>query len=442
MREWLAASMMVASVWSGGAAASGQGVDAALRDRVAQLVERLGSDDAVSRASAAEALGKLGPRILPLLPEVKEGDSTARGKALAAVRETLAQQQEEQSVEASRVTIVGEGIRLSEALKQLQSQTGNPLSDLREEPSNPALDLRIEDKPFFEALDEIAEKAGLEIQFYTGDGSIGIMSREGMEMEAPAGERAAEEDASAALKPQYPGPFRVVFRRFDLQRDLSTGRAAGNAMFEVAWEPRIRPMLLAIKAEDVMVQDDRGESVAPQIEDESASIVLRQENPISEVNVNLNAPDRQAGVKSLKSVKVKSTVSVPAGLRTFRFPNLTERNRSITQGDVKLTLEQVEVDESVWKVNVTLELPGEGGALESYQQGLFNNRLWLQKADGSRFEHNGGFSNTGVDGGKLSYEYLFVDAPGKPADYQFVYETPSRLKQIPLEFEFKNVKLP
>jgi hypothetical protein len=234
----------------------------------------------------------------------------------------------------------------------------------------------------------------------------------------------------------------VVFRRFDLQRDLSTGRAAGNAMFEVAWEPRIRPMLLAIKAEDVMVQDDRGESVAPQIEDESASIVLRQENPISEVNVNLNAPDRQAGVKSLKSVKVKSTVSVPAGLRTFRFPNLTERNRSITQGDVKLTLEQVEVDESVWKVNVTLELPGEGGALESYQQGLFNNRLWLQKADGSRFEHNGGFSNTGVDGGKLSYEYLFVDAPGKPADYQFVYETPSRLKQIPLEFEFKNVKLP
>ena len=35
--------------------------------------------------------------------------------------------------------------------------------------------------------------------------------------------------------------------------------------------------------------------------------------------------------------------------------------------------------------------PGKGPAFESYRQGLFNNRIWLQKADGSRFEHNGGF---------------------------------------------------
>ena len=79
---------------------------------------------------------------------------------------------------------------------------------------------------------------------------------------------------------------------------------------------------------------------------------------------------------------------------------------------------------------------------ESYRQGLFNNRLWLQKADGSRFEHNGGFSNTASDQGKLGFEYLFVDAPGKPADYQLVYQTPSKVLTIPLEFEFKDVPLP
>ena len=83
-----------------------------------------------------------------------------------------------------------------------------------------------------------------------------------------------------------------------------------------------------------------------------------------------------------------------------------------------------------------------GPAFESYRQGLFNNRIWLQSADGSRFEHNGGFYNTGSDGGKLGFEYLFVDAPGKPADYQLVYETPSKVITIPLEFEFKDVLLP
>ena len=51
-------------------------------------------------------------------------------------------------------------------------------------------------------------------------------------------------------------------------------------------------------------------------------------------------------------------------------------------------------------------------------------------------------SNTASDGGKLGFEYLFVDAPGKLADYQFVYETPSQVLTIPLEFEFKDVPLP
>ena len=112
------------------------------------------------------------------------------------------------------------------------------------------------------------------------------------------------------------------------------------------------------------------------------------------------------------------------------------------QGDVSATLQNVEIDEQVWKVNVELVYPGNGPAFESYRQGLFNNRIWLQKADGSRFEHNGGFSNTSSDGGKLGFEYLFVDAPGKSADYQLVYETPSKVVTIPLEFEFKNVPLP
>ncbi len=47
-----------------------------------------------------------------------------------------------------------------------------------------------------------------------------------------------------------------------------------------------------------------------------------------------------------------------------------------------------------------------------------------------------------ADGGKVGYEYLFVDAPGKPEDWQLIYETPSKVLVIPLEFEFKDVPLP
>ena len=161
---------------------------------------------------------------------------------------------------------------------------------------------------------------------------------------------------------------------------------------------------------------------------------------MAEINLNLQAPDRAA--TKIKSLKVKAELTIPAGIKVFRFPSLAQENVTVKQGDVSVTLQDTEVDEQTWKVHVELAYPGEGPAFESYQQGLFNNRIWLQRADGSRFEQNGGFNSTGSDGGKLGFEYLFVDAPGKPADYQLVYETPSKVITIPLEFEFKDVPLP
>ena len=114
-----------------------------------------------------------------------------------------------------------------------------------------------------------------------------------------------------------------------------------------------------------------------------------------------------------------------------------------TEGDVSIELASTEVEDFVWKVRVLVGYAGGAGPeLDSYQQGLMNNRLWLQKPDGSRFEQNGGFSSLGSADGKLGFEYLFVDAPGKPSDYSLVYETPSRVVTIPLEFEFRDVPLP
>ena len=158
--------------------------------------------------------------------------------------------------------------------------------------------------------------------------------------------------------------------------------------------------------------------------------MLRPENPAAELNINLTAPDRAA--KALAQLEGEGRRHRPRRPAAVPVPD-PRRQEAVTQkqGDITVTLEGTEVDEQVWKVNVVLAYPGGGPAFESYRQGLFNNRLWLQKADGSRFEHNGGFSNTASDGGKLGFEYLFVDAPGKPADYRLVYETPSKVLDDP-----------
>jgi hypothetical protein len=402
--------------------------DAALRDRVLQLIERLDDPKPEARDEAEARLIKLGTRALPLLPDPASVTSKERKERLEKVRATLRHAEEETSTVASRVTIQAKAIRLSEALGLIQKQSGNGITDLREqlgvEVTNPAFDLDIQNVPFHEALDRVARLAEVSVNAFTGDGTIGITA------------------GTPSKDPliRYVGPFRVAFKQFTEVRDLQAGTSAASAQLEIAWEPRLRPMLLTLKSDGLAVKDDKNREVKPQAMMESNEVVLRPENPAVEMNLNLEAPDRSA-VK-LSSFRIKADVTLPAGIKTFRFPSLAQENVTQKQGDVSATLQNVEIDEQVWKVNVELVYPGNGPAFESYRQGLFNNRIWLQKADGSRFEHNGGFSNTSSDGGKLGFEYLFVDAPGKPADYQLVYETPSKVVTIPLEFEFKNVPLP
>jgi hypothetical protein len=412
--------------------------DEALRDRVGGLLERLLGDDAAARDSAEDALRKLGPRVLPLLPDTATAKDADRKARLERLRADLSEADEKAGLEPARVTIEGEGLRLTEVLRQLQSQTGNRITDLREaygaEATNPALDLAVKDRPFFEALDEIAKKAGVAVGFFTGDGSVGLMPG------AMEGEEPGYGMGPGTGLLTYSGPFRIDLKRISSARELSSGQARANAQFEVSWEPRLRPMLLSLAGAGIKIVDDRGEAVEPEVSDESTSTVLRPENPVAEVNVNMKAPDRAA--KTLKSMTIKGEVTLPAGLRRFTFPKVTSPNSVQTQGDVKLTLVSTEIEENIWRVTVRIEMPGEGRAFESYQQGLFNNQLWLQKADGSRFEHNGGFSTTESGQGLLGFEYLFVDAPGAPDDYQFVYVTPSRVVTIPLEFTFENVPLP
>jgi hypothetical protein len=425
----------------GAAAALAQPVDAvdpALRDRVLQLVDRLDSPTPEAREAATTSLIKLGPKIVSLLPDPSTVKSTERKDRLDRIRTALRKVEDDVNINASKVTIEGKGIRLSEALQQLQKQSGNAITDLREqlgaEVTNPSLDLDLKDKTFFEALDDIVRQAQVGTSFFTGDGSIGITA--GAAYDAPAGAA----PATVRRLIQYSGPFRIELQQLNLSRDFQTGAAVAQVRLEAAWEPRLRPMLMALKADELKVRDDQNKEVKPQVAKEADEVVVRPENPVAEINLNLEAPERAA--KKISSLRVKADVTIPAGIRVFKFPSLAAKDVTAKQGEVTVTLRETEVDEQVWKVNVELAYPGEGPAFESYRQGLFNNRLWLQRADGSRFAHNGGFSNTSTDGGKLGFEYLFVDAPGKPADYQLVYETPSKVITIPLEFEFKDIPLP
>ena len=63
--------------------------DAALKDRVLQLVDRLDADKVEARDTATASLIKLGPKILPLLPDPATVTSTERKERLGRIRAAL-----------------------------------------------------------------------------------------------------------------------------------------------------------------------------------------------------------------------------------------------------------------------------------------------------------------------------------------------------------------
>lgn len=332
---------------------------------------------------------------------------------------------------ASRITIQGQGRRLSAILDELQKQSGNQISDLREafgaEADNPTINLDIQAKPFFEALDQVTRRSGLDLNFFTGDGSIGLVPGRL--------ERARSDDWV-----QVEGPFRIRLREISATRDLASGQGQASVLVEFAWEPRLRPWLLNIKSADLTIVDDRGKAVPPDVQAASITLPLQPENPVAEVRFNMVAPDREAS--RLQTLKAQGEVIAPSGFQRFRFPQLDAQDQTEKRDGAKVTLVSTTVDQNVWKIRLDLEMLAEGQPLESFQQGLFRNRLWLERADGSRIEHKDGFSSDPNGPGRYQFEYLFLNLPGQPSDYSLIYEAPSQIATIPFELSFENVPLP
>ena len=89
-----------------GLAGSAPAQDAALRDRVNQLVARLDADKAEARDTAEKALIDLGAKALPLLPDPAALKSEEQKQRVQRVRDALAAAQEKQGLDASIVTTI------------------------------------------------------------------------------------------------------------------------------------------------------------------------------------------------------------------------------------------------------------------------------------------------------------------------------------------------
>ncbi len=129
-------------------------------------------------------------------------------------------------------------------------------------------------------------------------------------------------------------------------------------------------------------------------------------------------------------------------MKTFKFPSLAQKNVTAKQGDVSLTLEDTEVDEQVWKVNVTLVYPGEGPAFESYRQGFSTTGSGSSAPTARDSSTTAGSPTPAPTAASSASSTSSSTPPASRPTTSSSTKRPSKVITIPLEFEFKDIPLP
>jgi hypothetical protein len=328
---------------------------------------------------------------------------------------------------AATVTLQKE-YRLNDALAGVARQTGMSVPNLQPT-NNPTLKLQLSNSPFWEAVDSIARQANASLSLYS-----------------PAGVALSGSPFRPAPV-HYGGVFRFAAKRVGAERDLESGLHLCNLALEVAWEPRFRPFYLEVT--DVLVEfapDAKGNRLRVQQPGKGYESVVGR--PAHEVELRVRAPERSSPAVALFQGKAK--VVGPNKMLTFRFPRLKPVRQpgeaiNETQEGVRVSLRKVIADEERWTFEVGLDYPPGGPAFESHQSWLGNNLIALERGKQRltpRANDQRTLLLTDQPPHRAVIQYYFTP-PEKTrlADWALVYQTPGRIVEASVPFEFRDLPL-
>lgn len=431
-------------------------------DRVGLLLEGLGATEPLERLAAEGALSDLGEgpreqakRLLDLLPETTDAMPPAVRVALDRVRLRTERGLARRAVAASRVTLDVVQAPLAEVLQQLEAQTGNRFKDGREqfggEGGDRPITLKIDDKPFWTAIDRLLDAGELAVYAYGDEGELTLVDRDA---------KAARRVGAAA----YAGPFR--FEPLSLAatrglRDDSESRL--DVRVEVAWEPRLRPIAISQPLQAVAVTTGDGELLPARTPDQSIDLEATPGEQALTMVLSLALPER--GLKRIESIAGRLSAIIPATTQEFRVSKLGAAGLPIVQefGDATVTLERFRKQNAIWELHMRLRLANAGDALASHRGWVFQNKSYLLKPDGKRIEH-AGFETTMQSDTEIGLAYLFDLSGGEVYGFDFddtqtaqeeaepeetdpktltwVYETATGVYTAPVEWKIGPIDLP
>jgi hypothetical protein len=415
---------------------------------VKQLVEELDSSEKSRREDAEQKLLDLGPDALDFLPDVTDRTPAEVVARLARVRQQFEQTRAKAAVQASTVTLKGDQLSLAEVFKEIEKQTGNKVVDYRamfqEEVVDMPLKLSFENTPFWTALDQILDQAGLKLYDFPDTETVG---------RALAVVRRSADELPRSGSANLIGAFRVQASEFMSQRSLKNPSQKGlQLQLDAAWEPRLAPIVLLVPMDQVEATDDKGGSMTVTGADAGSTLQLPLVPGTTGTQLSLNFDLPPRSVQKIAKLRGKLTALMPGRMETFRFADLDRKKVPANKGgakkieqrkaDVTVALDDVRKNNDLWQIEVRIRFQQTGGPLESHLDWTSQNEAYLEspkkeKIPFAAFETT--LQNPGE--GEVGISYLF-DVPDGLQGYTLVYTTPAAIVSIPVQYELKDLQLP
>ncbi|MCP4191465.1 MAG: hypothetical protein GY768_12640 [Planctomycetaceae bacterium] len=403
-----------------------------LKAEVQQLVEELDDSARSTRERAEKQLVKKGPNVLTLLPRTTDKTPAEVKQRLDRIRRTLELVSADQNRSPSRLTFQGT-FPLAEILAGIEKQTGNRVVDYRDRfgqaQEGLQLELDIQDQPFWQALDEILDQAGLTIYSYVGQTrTIGVVA-------AGPNDR-KRKDAGA-----YSGLFRIEAAEIIARRNLiSTDNRSLQLRLELLWEPRTAPILLRHALADLALEGDHGEKMSVISPDGTLELPVQSTLAGIDLVLPLQLPDRK--VRKISKLSGEFTAMIPGLEEKFEFQNLdTARNVTQKKGGLTVTLERVRKNGSLLECRIRVKFENPSDALQSHLDWASNNQVYLIDGQGKRID-NPNFERYLERSQEVGFAYLFPLGDEEIANCKLVYQSPAGMIDVPIKYTLTDIELP
>lgn len=293
--------------------------------------------------------------------------------------------------------------------------------------ANPEVLIKVEDEPFWSVMDQVMDQAGLSQYAYAGEDALALVDR-------------GPEQANRFGRADYAGPLRFEVLEVTATRGLRNPENQSLTLdFEIAWEPRLRPIALTQELDRMDCVTGAGDRLPGGQAGRVFNIEVQEGTCATTINAPFQLPNRD--VEKIETLSGTMTALVPGKREKFRFDDLKSKEPVVeSRGGVQVTLERVVKNGAIWEVHMSLTLENDKEALASHRGWVFNNLTYLVGDDGEPIDH-AGFETTRQTRTEVGIAYLF-DLEGGIDGLSWVYQSPVSIVEQDYKYLLQDIELP